>query len=105
MGGVNRRRVRATDRRSTENRFRMASVVPDGLKGGRILMKEKREYEGFFTRPLSWEKAVKKFNSLCPPAMDTMLQEKIITAVADLERIRTADLMKLLGKIVPKKQR
>ncbi len=74
------------------------------LKGGKILMKEKREYEGFFTRPLSWEKAVKKFSTLCPPAMNRRLQEKIIAAVGDLEAIDTADLMKLLGKIVPKKQ-
>ncbi len=75
------------------------------LQGGRILVKEKRDYEGFFTRPMSWEKAVKKFHSLCPPSIDERLQTRIIEAVARLEAIDTADLMKLLAKVPSTKER
>ncbi len=72
------------------------------LKGGKIVMKEKWDYEGFFTRPLSWERVVNKFISLCPHSLDRKIREKIIATVENLEKIRTVDLMKVLGKIALK---
>jgi len=75
------------------------------LKGGTILMKEKRDYEGFYTRSLSWERVVLKFNSLCAPSLDKSLREKIVRATAHLEEIDVADLTRLLGKVSSRKQR
>jgi 2-methylcitrate dehydratase len=82
-------------------------IFPDGLpcrihvrlKGGRIVEKEKRDYEGFFTRPLSWEKVTEKFESLCPSGMDRKLKSDIIDAVARLEEIKVAELMRFLAKV------
>ncbi len=34
------------------------------LRGGRILTKEKRDYEGFHTRPMGWETVIRKFEGL-----------------------------------------
>lgn len=75
------------------------------LKSGKIKVKEKRDYEGFFTRLLSWERVVKKFNTLCPPSLDKRLREKIIHATAHLEEIDVAELTMLLGKVPSRKQR
>ncbi len=68
------------------------------LKDGRTFVKEKKDYEGFFIRPLSWDGIVKKFTSLCPSSIDRQVREKIIDAVMHLEEIKTAELMRLLGK-------
>ncbi len=67
------------------------------LKGGKILMKEKRDYEGFFTRPLSWDGVVKKFNALYPSSLNNGLRARIIDAVAHIDEIKVADLTRLLG--------
>ena len=37
------------------------------LKDGRVLEQETNDYEGFFTRPMSWETAVQKFNKIATP--------------------------------------
>jgi 2-methylcitrate dehydratase len=82
-------------------------IFPDGLpcrihvrlKGGRIVATEKRDYDGFFTRPLSWEKVTEKFMSLCPSGMDKKLKGDIIDAVARLEEIKVAKLMRFLAKV------
>ncbi len=75
------------------------------LKGDKIVMREKRDYEGFFTRPLSWDSVVKKFNSLCPSFLDKGLREKLVNNVARLEEIDVTDLTRLLGKVSPKNKR
>ena len=67
------------------------------LKGGKILMKEKRDYEGFFTRPLSWDGVVRKFNALYPSSLDNGLRARIVDAVAHIDEIKVADLTRLLG--------
>ncbi len=41
------------------------------LKDGRALDIEKQDYEGFYTRPMSWEKAVAKFERLATPYTNT----------------------------------
>ncbi len=67
---------------------------------GRVLVKEKRDYEGFFTRPVSWERAIEKFGSLCPPSLPPgELRERIVNEVGRLEEIDVRRLTRLLGKI------
>lgn len=69
------------------------------LKDGRQLEKEKRDYEGFITRPMSWETISRKFSWLSRPFTRPALQQQIITAVAELESVPVADLMGLLTQI------
>ena len=45
------------------------------LDDGRIFEKEKRDYEVFFTRLMSCEQAVEKFEKLTPPHVDERLRE------------------------------
>jgi 2-methylcitrate dehydratase len=69
------------------------------LKGGQILQKEKLDYEGFYTRPMSWKKVVEKFEQLAAPHVDSSLRKEIIEAISVLENIQVGDLTALLGKI------
>lgn len=69
------------------------------LKDGQELSKEKRDYEGFHTRPLRWEAIIQKFHRLSHPYVDTPLREAIIQAVDSLETIRVSELTKLLAQV------
>ncbi|MBI4595122.1 MAG: MmgE/PrpD family protein, partial [Candidatus Tectomicrobia bacterium] len=69
------------------------------LRDGRSFFIEKKDYEGFHTRPIPWERIVKKFEQLSRPYADQSLRSEIIEAVGNLENIRVTDLMKLLAKV------
>jgi 2-methylcitrate dehydratase len=69
------------------------------LRDGRRVMREKRDYEGFRTRPMSWETAVGKFEKLVAPHTDRSLCQGIIDAVSHLESIQVSDLTELLEKV------
>jgi 2-methylcitrate dehydratase len=69
------------------------------LRDGRVVVKEKRDYEGFRTRPLSWENAVKKFERLSAPYADRELRREVEEAVASLEAIKAAELTRLLARV------
>ena len=69
------------------------------LKGGRVVEKEKRDYEGFFTRPMGWERAVQKFDSLSTRYVDKNLRKKIVDCINQMEDLYVTDLTELLGNI------
>ena len=69
------------------------------LKDGRVFEKEKRDYEGFFTRPMSWEQAVEKFYKLSTPHADRHLREEIVHLIGGMEDANVADLTRLLERI------
>jgi 2-methylcitrate dehydratase len=69
------------------------------LQDGRTVTKEKRDYEGFHTRPMRWETVVQKFEWLSQPYVDSALQHKIVDAVANLESTQVADLARLLERV------
>ncbi|TMC24934.1 MAG: MmgE/PrpD family protein, partial [Chloroflexi bacterium] len=75
------------------------------LKGGQTLSIEKRDYEGFHTRPLPWEKAVVKFEQLASPYTDSELRQAIIAEVAQLESIEIHRLTELLARVSKKQER
>ena len=68
------------------------------LSNGRVVIKEKRDYEGFRSRPMSWENAVKKFERLSAPYADPELCRQVEEAVASLETIKVAELTRLLAR-------
>lgn len=69
------------------------------LRDGRRMMREKQDYEGFRTRPMSWETAVKKFEQLVLLHTERSLCQEIIHAVSNLESIQVSDLTRLLGRV------
>lgn len=69
------------------------------LKDGRTLQKEKMDYEGFFTRPTTWEIVEEKFERLAAPHVESSLRSDIAAAVDALDNIQVGDLTRLLGKV------
>jgi 2-methylcitrate dehydratase len=67
------------------------------LKGGRKLRVEKQDYEGFYTRPMSWEMTVAKFERLAAAYTDAARRESIVETVAHLETKDVTQLTELLG--------
>jgi 2-methylcitrate dehydratase len=67
------------------------------LKGGQVLRVEKEDYEGFYTRPMSWEKAAAKFEQLAAPFTDEQLRHAMVEAVAHLDSIEVRQLTELLA--------
>ena len=94
--------------------LRRVSVVPDPgfsrrfpdehacrltvtLKDGRVFTREKTDYEGFHTRPMSWAKVEEKFQRLAEGAVDVFRREEIAFAVRHLDGISVKNLMELLA--------
>jgi 2-methylcitrate dehydratase len=68
------------------------------LHDGRTIKKEKRDYEGFRTRPMSWDTAVRKFERLVSSSIERSLYQKVIDATSHLESIQVSELTQLLGE-------
>ncbi len=66
------------------------------LKDGRTLSMEKRDYEGFYTRPMSWKQAIAKFERLTTPFTDAARREALIETVEHLETKEVTQLTELL---------
>ena len=67
------------------------------LKDGRFFTREKVDYEGFHTRPMSWERVIGKFEGLAEGAIEPSRRREIVDAVRRLDGIAVKDLMALLG--------
>ena len=95
------RRVRVLPSDAFSRRFpaEMPCRLTVWLRDGRVLTREKVDYEGFVTRPMSWETAVEKFERLAQPRADAALQRDLVQAVASLETIQARDLAELLGRV------
>jgi len=77
----------------------MPSRIQITLTNGQVLTREKRDYEGFLTRPMGWNTITKKFKQLTQARISPQLQREIEDAVANLENIQVSELTSLLGKI------
>ena len=77
----------------------MPCQITVSLSDNRVLVKEKQVYEGFHTHPMRWETVVQKFERLSGPYTDAPLRLKIIDAVADMDSIQIAYIMRLLAKV------
>jgi 2-methylcitrate dehydratase len=69
------------------------------LRNGRVLEHEKKDYEGFYTRPVNWETIARKFEFLSRPYVSYSLSRNIQDAIRDLENIHVRDLTELLAKV------
>ena len=97
------RKVSVLPRKLLSERFpgEMPCRVKITLKDGRVLEQETDDYEGFFTRPMSWETAVQKFNKIATPNATKGQRTGIAEAVASLEQISVRELMEQLGAVSP----
>ena len=68
------------------------------LRDGTELRVEKTDYEGFHTRPMSWESVVEKFERLSAPYVQEPLRREIVEAVKGLEEMSIRDLTCLLSR-------
>jgi Uncharacterized protein involved in propionate catabolism len=71
------------------------------LKNGQVFSVEARDYEGFHTRPASWQSVVDKFRRLTAAATDSKRQNAIIDAVGGIEGMRVRELAPLLADLQP----
>ena len=67
------------------------------LKDGREFRQEKRDYEGFHTRPMGWERVEEKFHALSRDVLPPGHRDRIANAVGQLEHITVREFMSLLG--------
>lgn len=97
--------VRPKDEFTDRFPFEMPSRLKLLLTDGRVLTKEKRDYEGFITRPMSWERVVEKFERLSSPYTGSKQRKEIIDITGDLELFQVADLARVLGSIPDEERR
>lgn len=69
------------------------------LEDGRVLVKEKADYEGFKSRPMDWNAVVSKFERLAHVYADRTLLQGIEAAVASLENVKVSELTRLLAQV------
>jgi len=67
------------------------------LKDGREFRREKRDYEGFHTRPMGWERVEEKFHALSREALPPGRRDAIVKAVRQLEHLTVLEFTSLLG--------
>jgi 2-methylcitrate dehydratase len=77
----------------------MPSRIHITLNDGHVLTREKRDYEGFLTRPMGWNAITKKFEQLTQARISPQLQREIEEAVANLDNIQVSEFTSLLEKI------
>jgi len=91
--------VRATDEYSQRFPDEMACRITIKLKGGRTVSREKKDYEGFHTRPVGWDAAREKFTALSHPFADEKLQKEILATIRHLEDRWVIELTDLLAQV------
>jgi 2-methylcitrate dehydratase len=69
------------------------------LQDGQTLTRERRDYEGFTTRPLRWERAIEKFKTLAMFQVDYESGQRIMEKVLGLEDIEVRELTELLAYV------
>jgi len=69
------------------------------LRDGSVVAREKRDYEGFRTRPMSWEAVRQKFDALSRERLGEQLRDRIVEAVQGLDEIQVGELTSLLEEV------
>jgi 2-methylcitrate dehydratase len=68
------------------------------LRDGTTLTREKNDYEGFVTHPMTWDTVVSKFKTLSQAYTGAALQQEVVEAVDQLDSIPVSDLTGLLAR-------
>ncbi|HEX8733100.1 MAG TPA: MmgE/PrpD family protein [Ktedonobacterales bacterium] len=91
--------VRPTWRLSERFPKLMPCRIEISLRDGRTVEIQRDDYEGFLTRPMPWGHVVEKFNQLAAPYAERTLRDEIVEAVANLEHIPVAELVRRLEHV------
>ncbi len=93
-------KVQVNEKKAYSDRFplEMANDITIRFKDGREMKVQKTDYEGFLSRPASWDFITEKFKNLTSGFIDEALQQQIIYVVKDLENFSIKSLMQLLEK-------
>lgn len=94
-------RVTAADDLTAAYPERTSVRVHVTTRAGATLHREQDDFEGSPTRPMSWDRVTDKFHWLAEPFCGAGLRDDIISAVADLDRIRVGELTVLLAAVAP----
>ena len=94
-------KVQVVEKKEYSDRFpfEMAVDISIKFKNGKELHIDKKDYEGFHSRPASWEFITEKFHNISAAYVGEPLRKEIIAVVKDLENFRIKELMKLLEKV------
>jgi 2-methylcitrate dehydratase len=68
-------------------------------RDGKDVTVEKRDYEGFFTRAMPWDRVVAKFERLAAPFTEPALRQAIVEAIAAIETLSISELTGLLSRV------
>ncbi len=98
QGLLRKVKVRSLPEFSQRFPLEMPCRITITLKDGQAFTQEKRDYEGFRTRPMQWDTEVKKFERLSENRLSAVQQGKIEEAVYNLENLTLSDLTALLEK-------
>jgi 2-methylcitrate dehydratase len=95
------RRIQIRPNPSYSERFpqEMPCRVRISLRDGRTLVKEIRDYPGFFSQPVSWDTAYRKFETLAEPYTTEPLRRSIADSIANLENSPVTALTRLLASV------
>ena len=95
------RRVTVSPNVAYSERFpnEMPCRIAVRLRDGRTLIKEMRDYPGFFSQPMTWDMASGKFERLAEPYTTVSERRAIAEAVSELENTQVSDLMLLLAGV------
>jgi 2-methylcitrate dehydratase len=66
-----------------------------------VLEREQHDYEGFHTRPMSWDLVAAKFERLAETHLGPELRAEIQAAVRSLDQLPVEDLTRLLACAPP----
>ncbi len=94
------RKVTVRPREDFSRRFpaEMPCRVAIRFRNGAVLEIEKRDYEGFLTRPMRWETVAAKFEGLAGLRLDPELGSGIRAAIQELDERPASELAGLLAR-------
>lgn len=94
-------KVHVAEKKEYSDRFpkEVACDITILFKDGTKLTTEKKDYEGFYSRPASWEMSIRKFTKLSKEFTDDKLRKEIIEMIKNIEHHDVNELMELLEQV------
>ncbi len=94
------RKIQVTENPEYSDRFPGHMVCDLRIHAdGEVYEIHKEDYEGFHTKPMTWDTVSEKFTRLAEPYTDAALRDDIVDAVQDLETLPAGDLFALLADV------
>jgi len=95
------KKVNVNPKQEYSDRFpdEMPSSITITLKNGDDYTIDMKDYEGFHTRPASWDTIIQKFENLAEPYTSAELRNRITEMVQNFEQHDVAGLMGLLHEV------